>query len=151
MPGKPGDGGKTGDGRKSEDDGKSGGRLKNGLCRQNNRTCGTLYEEMAAGYLQNNGLQILEKNFRTRYGEIDLIAKEGDTLVFAEIKYRRDSSRGYPQEAVGYRKQQKICRVSDYYRMQHRISEFQAVRFDVIGICGEELTWIRNAFAYVGR
>jgi len=119
--------------------------------RQNNRTCGTFYEEKAAAYLQENGLQILEKNFRTRFGEIDLVAKEGSTIVFIEIKYRRDNSKGYPEEAVGYRKQQKISKVSDYYRMKHQISEFQAVRFDVIGICGEEMAWTKNAFTYMGR
>ena len=54
-----------------------------------------------------------------------------------------------PQEAVSYSKQKTICKVADYYRMVHKIGEFTAIRYDVVAICGEQLTWYQNAFAYI--
>lgn len=99
--------------------------------------------------MEAQGLCILCYNFRSRRGEIDLVAREGDTVVFVEVKYRRDVKRGLPEEAVDYRKKWRICRVSDHYRMLHGMGDFFPVRFDVVAICGEELTWFRNAFDYI--
>lgn len=115
----------------------------------NKRETGSAYEKEAGKFLEKQGLKILVYNFRTRYGEIDLIAKDGKTTVFVEVKYRRNAERGIPQEAVNYRKQWKICRVSDYYRMIHELGEFAPVRFDVVAVCGEKTEWIRNAFGYL--
>ena len=76
----------------------------------NKRTVGTRYEELAAKYLTDRGLTILETNFRSRIGEIDLIAKEHgetdhpDICVFVEVKYRRSASSGMPYEALTYKK-----------------------------------------------
>lgn len=115
----------------------------------NNRKKGTFYEEKAAAYLAERGVRLLERNYRTRRGEIDLIGREGEYLVFFEVKYRRDAAKGYPAEAVDYRKQKSICRVADYYRMLHRIGDTAAVRYDVVAICDEEITWYRNAFEHI--
>ena len=68
--------------------------------RASRRAVGTHYEEEAARYLEQQGYQILERNFFSRYGEIDLIAKDEDTLVFVEVKYRSGASFGDPAEAV---------------------------------------------------
>ena len=75
---------------------------------ENKRAVGSRYEEETAAFLQKNGYRILEKNFRDRRGEIDLIAKDGRTLVFVEVKYRKNVRNGYPEEAVDTRKQKKI-------------------------------------------
>ena len=105
-------------------------------------------EELAARYLVQKGYQIVARRFRSRQGEIDLIARDGRTLVFVEVKYRRSRAYGNPAEAVDGRKQHTICRVSDYYRMTHGISEDQPCRFDVAAIEGDEVCLIRNAFPY---
>ena len=114
----------------------------------NHRETGRRREEQAAAFLKRNGYEILEQNYRDRYGELDLVAREDDTLVFVEVKYRRSRAYGNPAEAVDGRKQHTICRVSDYYRMTHGISEDQPCRFDVAAIEGDEVCLIRNAFPY---
>lgn len=103
---------------------------------------------MAADFLEKKGVVILERNFRCRQGEIDLICRDGEYLVFAEVKYRRNNQNGTPQEAVGHAKQKKICEVGAYYRMLHHLGNDTAVRYDVIAIEGEEIQWIPNAFPH---
>ncbi len=114
----------------------------------NRRRIGAGREEMAAAYLRARGLQILERNFRCRTGEIDIIAMDEGTYVFTEVKYRRSAEMGLPQEAVGYAKQRKICRVSDFYRMKKQLPESTPLRYDVVAVCGENIEWIQNAFPY---
>lgn len=109
------------------------------------RQKGFEYEEKAAVYLRKKGYKILEKNFYTFFGEIDLIAREKDTIVFIEVKYRKSIKNGYPQEAVTYKKRQRIINSAQYYLYQHNALE-KPCRFDVIAIAGEELLHIENAF-----
>jgi len=116
----------------------------------NKRRVGSAYEKKAGLFLEKQGLTVVCYNFRNRYGEIDIVARDGRFVVFVEVKYRRDAGRGMPEEAVDYRKQWRICRVADYYRMIHRMGDFSPVRFDVVAICGEEIRWFRNAFDYIG-
>lgn len=115
----------------------------------NKRQTGSEYESKAAQYLRRQGLSIIERNYRSRRGEIDLIAKDGEYLVFAEVKYRRTDRKGTPEEAVDYRKQLKICRVADYYRMTHGVGEFTPVRYDVVACYEDEIIWYRNAFEHI--
>ncbi len=115
----------------------------------NTRKKGAEYEQMAAGYLQRRGVKILECNYRNRRGEIDLIGRDGAYTVFFEVKYRRTAQKGTPAQAVHYTKQKTICRVADYYRMTHGMGEFSAVRYDVVAIEGEEITWYKNAFSHI--
>lgn len=115
----------------------------------NKRKIGDAYEHLAADYLQKEGVRIVEKNYRNRQGEIDLIGYDGEYLVFFEVKYRKNETKGAPIEAVTYAKQKNICRVADYYRMIHQIGEFAAIRYDVIGIFGDEITWYKNAFFHI--
>lgn len=116
----------------------------------NKRTVGARYEELAAQYLSKQGLTILERNFRSRIGEIDLIAKDPDNAcVFIEVKYRRDAKSGQPFEAVDYKKRKTICKVADYYRLTHGGLPGCSFRFDVISILGDEITWYQNAFPYM--
>lgn len=111
----------------------------------NKRMLGTQKECLAAEYLQKQGMQILERNFRCRLGEIDVIARDGDTLVFTEVKYRKNDRYGSPLEAVNFRKQSTIRKVAEYYLLCNPMDRM-AVRFDVIGIQGDKLEHIRNAF-----
>ena len=108
-------------------------------------------EEQVCAYLLSRGVEIVEQNFRSKQGEIDLIGRDGDYLVFFEVKYRGSRNKGSAAEAVDYAKQRRICRVADYYRVLHRCTEDTPIRFDVVAVDGEKLTWIRNAFYYVGR
>ncbi len=115
----------------------------------NKRQTGSEYEQKAAQYLQAKGVHVLELNYRNRKGEIDMIARDGDYLVFVEVKYRKDTRKGAPEETVNYRKRQNICHVADYYRMTHGISEFTPIRYDVIAFCSDEVIWHQNAFEHV--
>ncbi|MBS6644752.1 MAG: YraN family protein [Clostridiaceae bacterium] len=112
----------------------------------NKRETGGCYEDMAAAYLEKEGYHILERNYYTRQGEIDLIAMDGDYLVFIEVKYRKDLKKGHPAEAVAYQKQQKIIKSARYYLYKHHLSEDKPCRFDVVSILNDEIQLIKNAF-----
>lgn len=116
--------------------------------RQNNRQLGTEKESLAADYLVRRGARILERNYRCRQGEIDLIFRHGEYLVFGEVKYRKSQTAGMALEAVGLAKQKRICRVADYYRAVHGLGDGTNVRYDVIAIQGERVSWIPNAFPH---
>lgn len=117
----------------------------------NTRKTGTAYEQRAAAYLSSQGVVISDHNYRDRSGEIDLIGRDGEYLVFFEIKYRRDDAKGSPEEAVGYGKQKRICHVADHYRMVHQMGESTPIRYDVVAICGTRMTWHKNAFEHIYR
>mgnify|MGYP003605220195 CR=1 FL=1 len=117
----------------------------------NKRTIGAQYEDMAVLFLQSKGVRILERNFRNRFGEIDIIGYDQDTYLFIEVKYRKTSRVGDPASAVTVSKQMTICKVADYYRVCHHFSEATSCRFDVITILGENISWYQNAFPYQHR
>lgn len=112
----------------------------------NKRQLGADYELVAAEYLQEQGYEILKRNFRCRSGEIDLIAREGETLCFVEVKYRAGNACGSPLEAVGYHKQRQILKVAGYYLMKNAMTMDTPCRFDVVAIEGKKVTLLRNAF-----
>ena len=114
----------------------------------NKRAEGERYEAFAARFLEEQGHEIIEKNFRCKVGEIDLITKDEGYLVFVEVKYRATGANGSPSEAVGFRKMKTICMVSDFYRFSRKIGDV-SVRYDVVSIEGDELTYIKNAFDYI--
>lgn len=109
---------------------------------------GRAFEEKASAFLEEQGVRILERNFRCRQGEIDLVGIHEVCLVFVEVKYRRNERSGMPEEAVGAGKQMKICRVSDYFRIRNKNYQDMQVRYDVVAIGGEEIRWYKNAFFY---
>lgn len=116
----------------------------------NRRQVGAEQERMAGGYLEEKGYQILEYNYRCRKGEIDIVAKDGQYLVFCEVKYRRGTEKGYPAEAVHSAKQRTLGRCAVYYLMEKRLSDVPC-RFDVVSILGKDITLIKDAFQYVER
>ncbi|MCL2799100.1 MAG: YraN family protein [Endomicrobia bacterium] len=101
-------------------------------------------EKEAAKFLIKNGYKIIETNFNTKYGEIDIVAKHKDYLVFIEVKYRKSSDILSPQEAVTFQKQQKIIKSAIVYLKQNRIKS--DIKFDVVAINDNEITLIKSAF-----
>lgn len=116
----------------------------------NNRKIGTEKEKKAGRYLETQGYHILEYNFYSRYGEIDLVAKDGEYLVFAEVKYRSSEKNGYPEEAVDTRKRKKIIRTAQFYLLKNGLSVDIACRFDVVVILKDEVRLIKDAFCVDG-
>lgn len=115
----------------------------------NKRQAGQAVEEAVCDYLKQNNVVILERNYRCRSGEIDIIARDADYLVFIEVKYRSTRKYGSALEAVDIKKRAQICKVFTIYRMQKRLPFNVKVRFDVIGVDNETISWIKNAFSYV--
>ena len=113
---------------------------------RNNRAVGSIYEEKIAAFLKQNGFVILERNYRCRQGEVDLICTQGPCLVFVEVKYRTDGRMGGPLEAVDKRKQRRIRQAAAHYMYSHGFAEDCACRFDVVGILGERIELVQDAF-----
>lgn len=90
-------------------------------------------EDLAARYLCRRGYKVLERNFRSRLGEIDIIAKEGGDLVFVEVKTKSSFAFGLPEERVDKRKQRKLIKTAEYYLVENEIGEC-SWRIDVIAI-----------------
>lgn len=120
-------------------------RMEKRNAERNKRKTGTRYEQAAGFFLEQIGYEVLEYNYRCRFGEIDIIAKDGICLVFCEVKYRSGREKGSPLEAVDNRKQQRIFRCASHY-LAGRGLEDVPCRFDVIGIEGTAVTHIKNAF-----
>ena len=107
---------------------------------------GALAEEAAAEFLKERGLRLLERNYSCRFGEIDLIMRDGQTVVFVEVRYRRSKSFGGAIESITAAKREKLLRTARHYMAATQ--EFPACRFDAVLLSGDtqELEWIENAF-----
>ncbi|MBF0283894.1 MAG: YraN family protein [Magnetococcales bacterium] len=114
------------------------------------QTFGHEMEALAARFLQSHGYRIVERGFRRRVGELDLIAQEGETLVFCEVKARRGGGEGSPGEAIGARKQTRMLRAVRYYLQDHPEWEDSAMRFDAVLLQKDGAYWrielVRDAF-----
>jgi putative endonuclease len=113
-----------------------------------NKEKGDSAELAAAYFLRRKGYEILRANYRTKEGEVDIIAKDGETTVFAEVKYRSNESRGTPAEAVTKAKERKIIKAATAYAVENQILD-SSLRFDVIEVRGNKLlsfNHIENAF-----
>lgn len=91
-------------------------------------------------------MRLVKRNYRCPAGEIDLIGQDGESLVFVEIKFRRTSAQGGPLCAVNPAKQRRISRTAVWYLTKERGREDLPCRFDVVGIQGEKILWVKNAF-----
>lgn len=112
----------------------------------NNREVGTNFEKKAADYLMGQGYRILDRNFRCKTGEIDLIAMDGDYLCFIEVKYRSGTAKGFPAEAITPGKMRKITRTAQFYMLLHKIPQDTPCRFDAVVILDHDISLIKNAF-----
>ncbi len=121
------------------------------LKKKNTRTVGNHYELLAENYLKKHGAELVQKNYLSPMGEIDLIMLDHSTLVFIEVRYRTASQFATSIETVSVKKQHKIILTAEYFLVQNKLYQYSACRFDVIGIdkssSGQlEINWIKNAF-----
>lgn len=112
----------------------------------NKREIGSLKEEEAVVFLQEHGYSIIERNFWSHFGEIDIIAEENGILTFIEVKSRSSIKYGYPQEAVFLSKQRAIIQTALYYMQKKGIPPECPLRFDVIIFINNSCSLIKNAF-----
>ena len=106
---------------------------------------GEAAETLACRYLEQQGLVLMERNYRCRTGEVDLIMRDGDCIVFVEVRSRHNSRYGTPAETITRTKQRRLCRAASYYLLTHHCNA--PCRFDVIAILQQQqLEWIRDAF-----
>lgn len=126
----------------------------------NRRVLGDSIEKECVLYLQSNNVTVLQKNYFCRVGEIDIIGKEKvkdyenpgqfvDSLVFFEVKYRKNDHAGSAELAVGMSKQKNICRVAKHYMFENKIPADTPVRFDVLAVNGQVISWYKNAFEFI--
>jgi len=115
-------------------------------------TTGKEGEKIAAAFLKKNGYRISNINFRCVLGEIDIIARDKGELVFIEVKTRKSGELGYPEQAVGIKKQKKMSQLALWYLQEKNITDASA-RFDVVAITmlpfGNEIKLIKNAFDFI--
>ena len=107
---------------------------------------GKVGENKAAAFLKKQGIKILERNYKNNFGEIDIIAKDGEYTVFIEVKTRTDSAFGVPSEAVDYRKRQKYGLIAKAYLASKGLFD-TAARFDVIEVENGKINHISDAFS----
>lgn len=107
---------------------------------------GQASEELAATHLQAAGLTVVERNYQCRLGEIDLVCREGEALVFVEVRQRRSQRYGGAVWSITAHKRRRIVNAARHYLM--RLGHFPACRFDVVLIHGsaQQIEWIRSAF-----
>jgi putative endonuclease len=114
-----------------------------------NQSSGAWGEDLALRYLTRRGYRLVERNYRTRRGEIDLILRREEVLVFVEVKLRRTTGFGDPLEAVTPSKQKTLRRLAEQYLADHE-PQFDTLRFDVIGILasrnGVRIDHVEDAF-----
>ena len=111
------------------------------------RSDGPAAEKLAAKLLQRNGLHLVESNFRCRFGEIDLILLDGDTIVFAEVRLRSSAAFGGAVASITPAKQEKIIRTAQHYLQRNPARG--GCRFDVVlleSLDAGQIEWIKNAF-----
>lgn len=111
-------------------------------------TRGREAEARAWQFLQSRGLRLLQRNYRSRRGEIDLVLQDRDSLVFVEVRYRRISRFGSGAESVDRRKQSRLIACAQHYLQTHPGIARHPCRFDVVsvGASAESIEWIRDAF-----
>lgn len=107
---------------------------------------GKKYEQIALQYLKKQGLKPITQNYHCRLGEIDLVMEDNATLVFVEVRFRRNPNYGNGIESITHSKIQRIIKTAEYYLMRYQ-EKNRCVRFDAIGIdANQTIQWIKNAF-----
>jgi putative endonuclease len=106
---------------------------------------GAHQERRAQALLRARGMQIVEQNYRCRFGEIDIVARDGDELIFVEVRSRRHGDRGLAEETINHVKRERLIRVAEFY-LSHRQPRFSTCRFDVVAITGDRVELFIDAF-----
>jgi len=108
---------------------------------------GFVAEQKTLRFLQKNGLRKITQNFRTRFGEIDLVMQDKQSLVFVEVRLRRNRFHGQGFETISPAKQRRLIQTAQIYLMRHQQFKRFPCRFDVVSLDHEDkITWIKNAF-----
>jgi putative endonuclease len=114
------------------------------------RQTGQALEARVASFLKKQGLEPVDKNYRCRFGEVDLIMREGNVLVFIEVRGRRGERFGSPAESVTRPKQRRVAAAAAHYLQRHARLAQLACRFDVVGVDTSieppGIRWIKSAF-----
>lgn len=113
--------------------------------RANNKNKGFAGEEAALNHLLQKGYRLLERNFSTRLGEIDLIMRKEDLISFIEVKWRSSEYSGLPYEAVNYKKQKTIIKTAQIYIQKKQLYDFD-FSFDIVSIIGNNIKHFEHAF-----
>jgi len=108
---------------------------------------GAAAEELAARHLAEHGLRVIGRNFRVRGGEIDLICRDGATVVFVEVRLRRRTDYGGAAASITAAKQAKIVMAARHWLVRHGQDNDRPCRFDCVLLDGEHIEWLRDAFA----
>jgi putative endonuclease len=106
-------------------------------------------ETVACRYLEDKGFALIARNYRCAFGEIDLIMRDGETLVFVEVRRRRNVDFGTPAETVGPRKQQRLRATAEHYLQRHAALSQKPCRFDIVALTDDrsvDIEWLPNAF-----
>ena len=107
-------------------------------------------EKKAFSYLKRQGFTLISRNYHSPYGELDLIVENDETLVFVEVRYRKNSHYGSPQDTVDFRKQKKLRATAEYFLQRAPKASQKACRFDIVTFTGHldsnHINWIKNAF-----
>lgn len=115
-----------------------------------NLSRGRKAEELASTRLQRLGLRLATRNYRSPFGEIDLVMQERDTLVFVEVRYRSNTAFGTPAETVDRRKQARLRATAEHYLQNTPRASKKACRFDIVAITGDgedgNFRWLRDVF-----
>lgn len=110
-------------------------------------------EEFACAYLKKHGLKLVARNYTCRFGEIDLVMQDTESLIFVEVRYRKNKDFGGSLESVTFHKQKKILRAASCYLQEKELFEKIPIRFDVVAITAaqaqinHEVEWVRDAFS----
>ncbi len=115
---------------------------------------GSEAERLACQWLRKQGLELITRNYRCRGGEIDIVMKEQNTLVFVEVRYRKHNYYGSPAETVDWRKQRKLAQAAEHYLQSQQAGRYPQCRFDVIAAQASDSNatlrfyWIKNAIEF---
>jgi len=120
------------------------------MSKYKNKEIGKRGEKLAISYLKKRGYRILDKNFRCKIGEIDIVAENDGQIVFVEVKTRHNFNFGLPEEALNYFKRKRLSRLALFYLSNHHLQK-KPCRFDVVAILLEkekprDIHLIKNAF-----
>jgi len=111
---------------------------------------GAAAERAAARHLEQAGLRVVARNYRSPFGEIDLVMRDGEALVFVEVRFRAREDFGTPAESVDWRKQQRLRATAEHFLQHDSRACNSPCRFDIVAItatdAGERIEWLRNAF-----
>ena len=113
----------------------------------NTQRIGNIAEDQACAYLEKQGMICLDRNYYCDFGEIDLIMKEGEYIVFAEVRCRNNQDYASALESVTLAKQHKLIKTATFYLLENKLLNKVDCRFDVLAVAYTQVDWIKNAFS----